>query len=170
MNVANVANVGRRAVLLSAAAWLSGCAIAPRVPDDPALPRWSGRLAVQVDAEPRQSVSAAFDLRGSAERGELSLLTPIGSTAALLRWSPGHAQLREEGGATQEFPSLEALIDRVLGTSVPVAALFDWLRGTATSVAGWQADLSRHAQGRVVARRDAPGPAAVLRIVLDDPR
>ena len=25
-------------------------------------------------------------------------------------------------------------------------------------------------QGRVVARREAPGPSAVLRIVLDDPR
>jgi len=152
--------------------WLAGCAAPPRAPEEPGVPRWSGRLAVQIDSEPRQSVSAAFDLRGSPERGELSLFTPLGSTAAVMSWAPGRALLREEGRPPQDFVSLDALIDRVLGTPVPVPALFDWLRGTATAVAGWRAELSRQADGqvgRVVARRHEPAPLAELRIVLDTP-
>lgn len=149
---------------------LAGCAQLPRPgPEDAALPRWSGRLALRVDSQPPQAVSAAFDLRGSAERGELALLTPLGSTAAVLSWAPGLAVLREQGQPPQGFSSLETLVDHALGAPVPVAALFDWLHGTATSVAGWRVDLSRRAQGRLHARRDSPAPSAELRIVLDPP-
>ncbi|TFZ01678.1 outer membrane lipoprotein LolB [Ramlibacter rhizophilus] len=150
---------------------LAGCASRLRAPSAEAaeLPRWSGRLAVRVDSEPRQSVSAGFELRGSPERGELALFTPVGSTAAVLSWAPGLAVLRESGGEPRGFPSLEALITHALGTQVPVETLFDWLRGRPGQAEGWQADLSRHAEGRLVARRDSPAPPAELRIVLETP-
>ncbi len=53
------------------------------------------------------------------------------------------------------------------GSDIPVAALFDWLQGKATTVSGWQTDLSRIADGRLRAERYSPPPEASLRIVLD---
>jgi outer membrane lipoprotein LolB len=50
---------------------------------------------------------------------------------------------------------------------LPIAALFDWLAGRPAEVPGWQADLSGHAQGRLLAQRSLPAPVAVLRIVLE---
>ena len=48
-----------------------------------------------------------------------------------------------------------------------LAALFDWLGGVPTPVAGWLTDLSGLREGRLLARRESPGPAVELRIVLD---
>ena len=46
-------------------------------------------------------------------------------------------------------------------------ALFAWLRGLPQAGEGWEADLSRLPDGRLLARRLAPPPAAELRVVLD---
>lgn len=161
----------RSCLAITLASTLMACATRPHLPSAEAaqMPHWSGRLAVQIESEPRQSVSASFDLRGSADRGELALFTPIGSTAAVLSWGPGLAVLREEGQAPRAFESLDSLIAQALGTPIPVQALFGWLGGEPVEAAGWQADLSRHRDGRLVARRSAPPPAAELRIVFEQP-
>lgn len=159
----------RRLLALAALALVGGCATPRRVDESlrEAGRYWSGRLALQVPDEPQQSFSAAFELRGSAREGELSLFTPLGSTAALLRWAPGQATLRSDGQPPREFPSLESLVREAVGADLPVAALFDWLVGIPTAVAGWQADLSQRDQGRLRARRLTPTPQADLRVVLD---
>ena len=144
----------------------AGCAAPPRRASE-AEPRWSGRLSVQVQGERGQSFSAGFDLRGSAQAGDLELRTPLGQTAAVLQWSPQGARLQAPGQAERRAASLDELILQVMGTPVPVAALFDWLAGTPTATQGWQADLSRRAQGRLHARRLA-SPAADLRLVLEE--
>jgi outer membrane lipoprotein LolB len=131
---------------------------------------WRGRLAVQIEADPNasepQSFSAAFELSGSAPDGALTLFTPIGTTAAALSWTPSTAVLKTNG-ETQRFASLDALIKQVIGTEIPVAALFAWLAGENMNAAGWSADLSRQTDGRITARRLTPAPAAELRLVLD---
>jgi outer membrane lipoprotein LolB len=66
-----------------------------------------------------------------------------------------------------EYESLDALVAQVTGTSIPVAALFDWLRGVATPVPGWKPDLSGLAQGRISAARIDPQPQADLRVLLE---
>ncbi|MBM3398311.1 MAG: outer membrane lipoprotein LolB, partial [Betaproteobacteria bacterium] len=38
---------------------------------------WSGRLAIQVLKEPPESLSAHFELQGSAQSGQMVLLSPI---------------------------------------------------------------------------------------------
>lgn len=126
---------------------------------------WTGRLAVLVEDRPSQSYSAAFELRGSAQQGSLDLLSPLGSVVAQLAWQPGSAQLRN-GGSAQQFASLDDLVLAATGTALPVATLFDWLKGQATPVAGWTVDLSRHAQGRYVAKRLSE-PATELRVIVD---
>jgi len=146
----------------------AGCATPPRttVPADAASGPWSGRLALQVEDRQSQSFSAGFELKGNPRTGELALFTPIGGTLAVLAWTPDSAMLRTNG-QTRNFDSVESLVTHATGAAIPVAALFDWLRGINTPVAGWQADLSLLGQGRLRARRLEPPPQADLRVVLD---
>ena len=127
---------------------------------------WSGRLALQVDGEDTQSFAAGFELRGNADAGELRLFTPLGSTVAAVDWNGGGATLRS-GEQVRRFASLDALAASASGNPIPVAALFDWLRGVPSAVPGWIPDLRLLPQGRLTARRTDPLPAMTLRIVLD---
>jgi outer membrane lipoprotein LolB len=144
----------------------------------------SGRLALHVEgiggAAPR-AFSAAFDLRGDAERGTLGLSTPLGSMLAQARWSHAEVVLATPQ-ETRSFASLDALTSEVLGESVPIEAWFDWLRGRPWPGAasetlpdlpqgfaqlGWRVDLGRLAEGAVLATRTAPPPTVTVRIRLD---
>ncbi|WP_066268023.1 lipoprotein insertase outer membrane protein LolB [Hydrogenophaga palleronii] len=149
---------------LAAAALLSACATPPRPAAQPGEELWSGRLALQIHSTPPQSFSAGFDLRGAPAAGELQLMSPLGNTLATVVWTPQSAELRQGGQVTQRG-SLDELTTELSGTAVPVAALFGWLRGEQGEVPGWQADLSRQAEGRITARRSAPLPTAELRVV-----
>jgi outer membrane lipoprotein LolB len=115
---------------------------------------------------PSQFFSAAFELQGNAEQGELSLLTPIGSTAAAIFWTPESAWLQSRG-EKRRFPDISALIGDVLGTPVPIGALFAWLHANPSKVDGWEVNLSQFDSGKIVARRSSPAPAAEIRIVLE---
>lgn len=173
------------AASLAAAVLMAGCAIAPKVVDD-AGETLSGRLAVRVDAAegtPARSVSATFELQGNARRGRLDLSTPLGSVMAQARWAPGSVVLATPQGETR-FDDLDALTRAVLGESLPVAALFDWLRGRpwpgATSIAsaspaepgfeqlGWVVSLARFDAAQIAARR-ARVPVVTVRAQLDRP-
>jgi len=156
------------------AAAVLGCAQPPQIPshtqDDR---RWSGRLALQVQAsqDPHapgaapQSFSAAFTLQGSSAQGQLLLFTPLGSTLARLHWQRGQATL-EQGQTHKTAPTLAELVAEITGSPLPVDAFFDWLQGRAHAAAGWQVDLSRQPQGRIRAWRQQH-PQATLRLVLD---
>jgi len=159
---------GSRWLLALAIVFAAGCAIPPRTtaPGDATSGPWSGRLALQVEDNQSQSFSAAFELKGSARAGELALFTPIGGTMAVLAWAPDSATLRANG-QTRNFESVDSLVTHATGAAIPVAALFDWLRGIDTSVPGWRADLSLLGQGRLRAQRLEPPPQADLRVVLD---
>lgn len=159
----------KRLAALGLGSWgllaLTGCATQRLSNADPAA-FWSGRLALQLLSNPPQNWSASFELQGSAEQGQMLLLSPLGTTLARLSWTPQSAQL-EQGQDTTESPSLQNLSQRLTGTNLPIAALFEWLAGLDTAVPGWQVDLSAHSQGRLTARRSTPEPEALLRIVLD---
>ena len=140
----------------------------------------SGRLSIHVESDPVRALSGAFELSGNARAGALVLTSPLGSTLAQARWSPGEAVLQTPG-ASARYSDLETLAEQTLGERVPLAALFDWLRGRpwsgATSEAlpdgepgfsqiGWRVDLARYAEGWVDARRDTP-PVVTMRARLD---
>lgn len=150
--------------------WLAGCAQLPQDPPVRQEDAWSGRIALRVQGQAGQSdgqsFSAQFELHGNAQSGALTLVSPLGSRLAQLDWSDGHARL-QSAQQTRSSGSLDALLQDLTGAPIPIAALFDWLKGIDATAAGWQADLSAIAQGRLSARRDAPQPQAVLRIVLD---
>lgn len=161
------------------AALLAGCASLPEPPAD--APRLAGRLAVRVDSDPVRAVTAAFELRGDARLGVLRLSSPLGDTLAEAQWSPVATVLRS-GSARAQFADLDDLAAQTLGERLPMAALFDWLRGRpwpgAASAAlpapasgfeqlGWQVRLERFADGLVEARREAP-PVVTLRARLEE--
>lgn len=128
---------------------------------------WQGRIAIKVLSTPPQAFSSDFELDGQGEAGTLALLSPLGTTVAQMAWAPGMAELRH-AGEVRHFDSLATLAQQATGTELPVAALFDWLRGTATPAPGWDADLSQLPQGRLQARRGADhAPAVELRILLE---
>jgi len=140
----------------------------------------SGRLSVRVDSEPVRAFSAAFELSGDAHAGALVLSSPLGATLAQARWAPGEAVL-ETPSTRASYADLDTLAEQALGERVPLAALFDWLRGRPWSGAfsqrlpagepgftqmGWRVGLARFAQGWVEARRDA-APVVTMRARLD---
>jgi outer membrane lipoprotein LolB len=139
-----------------------------------------GRLAVKVAAygeQPARSDSAAFELRGGADGGELRLSTPLGSLLAVASWAPGVAELVTPQGRSR-FESLAELSRRAVGEDLPLQALPDWLQGRpwpgATHRAapqgfeqlGWRIDLARHAEGLLLATR-AEAPVVEMRVRLD---
>ncbi|MEY5099020.1 MAG: Outer-rane lipoprotein LolB [Pseudomonadota bacterium] len=156
------------ALLLLALA--SGCAsVAPptaTASSEQLQARWSGRLSLQIESDPPQAFHAGFELRGSAQAGELSLYSPLGTTLASARWHPEGAVLQRPD-SSQAYPDLATLTTDLTGTALPVAALFDWLQGDPTEAEGWSVDLAGAADGRLRAQRHHPLPGASLRLILD---
>ncbi|OGO96034.1 MAG: hypothetical protein A3E00_05490 [Curvibacter sp. RIFCSPHIGHO2_12_FULL_63_18] len=157
-----------RWLCLIAIIFIAGCATPIRTTGTfDAKNHWQGRIAIKVMGTPPQAFSADFELDGHGEAGTLALFSPLGTTVAQMQWAPGLAQLRN-GGELRNFDSLSALAQQATGTELPVAALFDWLRGTATPAPGWEADLGQLPEGRLLARRNADSaPAVELRILLE---
>ena len=171
----------RSAAAVTALAALVGCA-SLRTPHAEGSQMLSGRLSVRVESEPVRALSAAFELSGNAREGAMALTSPLGNTLAQARWKPDDVVL-ETPGSQQRYPDLDTLAEHALGERVPLAALFDWLRGRPWSGArsealangeagfaqlGWRIGLARYAEGWVEARRDAP-PVVTMRARLDGP-
>ncbi len=161
MNIERLARLGVWVWL----ALLTACAT-PEPRTVAASNEWSGRLAIQVLKDPPESLNAHFELQGSAQSGQMVLLSPIGTSLARLQWQAEYARL-EQGQEQVVGTSLQNSAARLTGTDLPIGALFDWLAGRPSEASGWQVDLSSHAQGRITAERRLPAPVTVLRIVLD---
>lgn len=160
---------------------LTGCAsVGQQAPADTAT--LSGKLSVRVDATsttPSRSESGNFELKGTPEAGQLNLSTPLGTVMAQARWAGQRAWLATSQGETA-YPNLDSLTQEMLGESLPVAALFDWLRGrpwpgtahrttpSGFDQLGWSVDLARFSEGWVSAKR-AQAPAVLVRAKVDAP-
>lgn len=154
-------------------ALLFGCAAPPKPASTVETPAWSGRLSIKIDATDTtalQQTSAGFTLTGNASVGQLDLFTPLGGKAAVVIWGAGFATLGD-GKTSQTYPSLEAALESVTGAKIPVSNLFDWLQGkqdkALEAAIGWEADVSRLADGRIFAARLQPLPRIELRVVLE---
>lgn len=173
------------AAALLAVALVSGCASLPGPSGPQEGETFSGRLAIRSEAgadSDTRSMTAAFELRGRPERGELDLSTPLGTVLGRAHWQPDHVELTTPQGRTT-YPTLDALTMELLGESLPVAALFDWLKGrpwpgapsmVRTAPArgfdqlGWSVDLAEFEADVLTAVRQAP-PAVSVRVKLDRP-
>ena len=123
---------------------------------------WQGRLSLRVLQPQPEQFSANFELHGSAETGELSIISPLGTTLAVARWTPHNAQLLQ-GQKVQDYASMEALTQQLTGAALPLQALLAWLDTDGPPLPGWQLTSESPATGRrVFAKREAPLPALQL--------
>jgi outer membrane lipoprotein LolB len=167
----------------AALALLAGCATVGQ-PAPNGGDTITGKLSVRVDASdagPARSESGSFELKGSPQAGQLNLSSPLGQVMAQARWAGPRAWLATAQGETA-YPDLETLTQEILGERLPVAALFDWLRGRPWAGApsrplaagagfeqlGWSVDLARFDDGFVNARR-AQAPVVQVRARVDKP-
>jgi outer membrane lipoprotein LolB len=170
-----------RAVAAAALALLAACASPSRAPGG-AEPL-SGRLVIKVAASEQgqaQSHSASFELAGDEREGQLRLMGPLGTQAALASWDATGATL-QDGQGTRRFADLAALADEALGEPVPLGALLHWLQGRPWAGAphrpldggtgfvqlGWAVDLAQWADAALVEARRVDPPGVTVRAKLD---
>jgi outer membrane lipoprotein LolB len=85
-----------------------------------------------------------------------------------MQWAPGSAVLTGTG-TPRQFDSLGALTQATIGLDIPITALFDWLQGTASQAASWEADLTELANGKLTAKRTAPDMRAEIKLLMEMP-
>jgi outer membrane lipoprotein LolB len=151
---------------------LTACSTAPRhVAVDPTNPdaigHWEGRLNLRVAKNPPEQFSTSFEMTGRPEQGQLSLLSPLGTTMAMVRWNTLGASL-QQGSDVQNFTSMDELTLRLTGAALPLPQLMAWLDRTGPPVQGWQINAQALKSGRrVMAERQQPLPALQLTVLLD---
>ena len=135
-------------------------------------------MALNVEGERPQAMSARFELEGNPRQGRFGLISPLGTSLMQARWEPGRAVLSLPDGQ-RSYPDMDSLTQDALGERLPVAALFDWLqarpvpgqpsepREQGFAQAGWLVDAREQAQGRMSLERLAPAPRVRLRVVFD---
>ena len=97
----------------------------------------TGRLNVvyQKDDKP-ESATVNFNWQQTAQRTDVTLYSPVGSTLATIVVTPQQAVLTQSGKAPRSAPDVDALSAQLLGWSLPVSGLRDWLQGHAVGADG----------------------------------
>ena len=97
----------------------------------------TGRLNVvyQKNDKP-ESATVNFNWQQTAERTDVTLYSPVGSTLATIAVTPREAVLTQSGKPPRRAPDVDALSAQMLGWSLPVSGLRDWLQGYAVGADG----------------------------------
>lgn len=185
---------------LLGAALLEGCSSLPAL--RPAEHHYAGRFSLSVthaaaagDAPQRDAWTGRFTLQVDAGALTLDLVSPLGSTIARFETDASEARLLvpANGGVRVEHGAdAQALSEQVLGWSLPVAGMPDWVEGHPSGDRpyqalpgddgkqrflqdGWSVTVEPAAEGRPGRRLQmdrggqAGTPAVALRVVLDGP-
>lgn len=132
--------------LLLAAA-LAGCASAPErpagaPPAGPVAPyaesvELAGKINVAYSRDGnRESLHGRFEWLQSAQRTDVTILSPLGQTIAQITVTPQQATLKEGNKPLRTADNIDALSAQALGWTLPVSGLREWLQGHATDSHG----------------------------------
>ncbi|MBA5606020.1 outer membrane lipoprotein LolB [Duganella sp. FT3S] len=84
----------------------------------------------------RQAASVGFNWLQTANRTDVTLASPLGSTIAIITVAPGYASLTEAGKPPRVADDIDSLSAQTLGWTLPVSGLRDWLQGHAMAADG----------------------------------
>ena len=134
---------------LGLAGGLSGCASMSAPRSNAAVAPYradlalSGRIAVHYTRDGKaESLSGSFTWQQTAERTDVSLISPTGQTVAVISVTPHSATLKQSDKAARSAPDLNSLMQQTLGWSLPVSGLREWLQGHAVAADGSQFSAS----------------------------
>lgn len=135
-------------------ALLAGALAACATPDqiathsDTAFQR-TGRFALTVDhvSGKQDAVQGGFAWLDAGRGLALDLTNPLGSTLARVTVSGGTATLTHSNGAQEVAPDADRLVEKVLGSPIPVSGLRYWLQGQTGPARAH--DTQRDGQGRL---------------------
>ena len=141
----------RTGLALGMLAAVSGCAsVAPNTDlplsgTDRAV-EYRGRFSARSERNGREEgAHGSFVWLQQGDSVQLSLVSPLGQTLAIVTALPGQATLELPNQAPRSAPEVDTLMQQALGFSLPVSGMRDWLQ-------------ARPAPGTVVrAERDATG-------------
>ena len=148
------------AATLFTALLLAGCASAPTGPRSTAAVapyretiKLDGRLNVNYRKDDKpESITVNFDWRQQGARTDVTLMAPpLGQIVATVSVTPEQATLTQGGKPPRSAPDIDTLSAQVLGWSLPVSGLRDWLQGYATGADG-QRFVATPANDSVVTR------------------
>lgn len=133
----------------------------------------AGKFSVLAQApnEPPEAVQGSFVWRRLAQGWQLDLKSPLGSTLARLTILPDGATLEQPDAPVQRAASGEQLLASVLGASIPLDVLEDWIDGRVVDD-DKVANVARDSEGRIVSftqagwlvNFDRYGPAGPARV------
>lgn len=132
--------------LLFAAA-LAGCASAPErpsgaPPSGPVAPytdsiALAGKINVSYLRDGnREALIGRFEWQQSAQRTDVTIMSPLGQVVAQITVTPWQATLREGKQPPRTADNIDALSAQALGWTLPVSGLREWLQGHATAAGG----------------------------------
>ncbi|MDR2172628.1 MAG: lipoprotein insertase outer membrane protein LolB [Burkholderiales bacterium] len=145
--------VWRGVVALSAVALLSGCAGLPHGDDDASYTAATadvpfhvqGRFSVSYE---EKAFAARFDWQHAPESDTIEIISPLGSTYALLTRSGKTVTVQRgsDSQRTQQVDDWETLAGQTFGFPLPVTSLSYWIRGVPAP--GTSTVVTRDAVGR----------------------
>lgn len=128
----NITSLRNFLFALFLATLVAGCAAPGRISSeaDAAFER-TGRFSVSVNASDgtQDAVQGGFAWLDTGRSLTLDLANPLGSTLARITVNDDRATLTHSNGAREYAPHADGLVEKILGSPVPVAGLRDWLRG-----------------------------------------
>jgi len=97
----------------------------------------TGRLNVTYQKNDKpESATVNFNWQQTAQRTDVTLYTPLGSTLATIAVTPQEAVLTQSDKAPRRASDIDTLSAQLLGWSLPVSGLRDWLQGYADGADG----------------------------------
>jgi outer membrane lipoprotein LolB len=191
----------RPALALALPLLLAGCAslVPPPAEPIPAAARsfhdsitLGGRLSVRYQGvRGEEALHGSFAWTQAPAQTNVTLLSPLGQTLAVIDVTPQGATLTQSGRPTRAAADVDTLTAAELGWPLPVAGLRDWLQGFAVDDAGrrfvatpqksevttrdgwriryanWQSGASIYPKRIDLARATAQAGDVSIRIVID---
>lgn len=97
----------------------------------------NGRLSINYSHDgKKESSTVNYDWQQDKDNTNISLISPTGQTVAVIKVTPRSATLTQSDKQPQTAPDIDTLTRQMLGWTLPVGGLREWLQGHATDSNG----------------------------------